>query len=123
MRSAPPFFFFFYFECCGCSGELSDLRHLFSPFVLTIILCYLGTLTNAQLINLVNTLVDSHPSLAEDISNLVPRPTVASVQPYLAALETKMQESFPYTKWGPSYDDYSFNRVKPALDELVVSKS
>ncbi|KAH7055457.1 Cut8 six-helix bundle-domain-containing protein [Linnemannia elongata] len=79
----------------------------------------IGTLTNAQLINLVNTLVDSHPSLAEDISNLVPRPTIASVQPYLAALETKMQESFPYTKWGPSYDDYSFNRVKPALDELV----
>ncbi|KAK3847731.1 MAG: Cut8 six-helix bundle-domain-containing protein [Linnemannia gamsii] len=79
----------------------------------------IGTLTNAQLINLVNTLVDSHPSLAEDISNLVPRPTVASVQPYLAALETKMQESFPYTKWGPGRDDYSFNRVKPALDELV----
>ncbi|KAG9067946.1 Tethering factor for nuclear proteasome sts1 [Linnemannia hyalina] len=79
----------------------------------------IGTLTNAQLINLVNTLVDSHPSLAEDISNLVPRPTIGSVQPYLAALETKMQESFPYTKWGPSHDDYSFNRVKPALDELI----
>ncbi|KAF9932735.1 Tethering factor for nuclear proteasome sts1 [Linnemannia zychae] len=79
----------------------------------------IGTLNNSQLISLINTLVDSHPSLAEDISNLVPRPTVASVQPYLAALETKMQESFPYTKWGPGRDDYSFNRVKPALDELI----
>lgn len=98
--------------------ELSDLRH---PSLLYVLLS-IGTLTNAQLINLVNTLVDSHPSLAEDIGNLVPRPTVASVQPYLAALETKMQESFPYTKWGPGRDDYSFNRVKPALDELVVSR-
>lgn len=29
-----------------------------------------------------------------------------------------MYESFPYTKWGPGKDDYSFNRVKPAIQEL-----
>ncbi|KAF8980567.1 Tethering factor for nuclear proteasome sts1 [Entomortierella lignicola] len=79
----------------------------------------IATLSSSQLINLVGTLVDSHPSLAEEIANLVPRPTVASVQPLLNSLETKLQEAFPYTKWGPGRDDYSFNRVKPALEELV----
>ncbi|KAF9437858.1 Tethering factor for nuclear proteasome sts1 [Entomortierella beljakovae] len=79
----------------------------------------IATLSSSQLINLVGTLVDNHPSLAEDIANLVPRPTVASVQSLLNSLETKLQEAFPYTKWGPSRDDYSFNRVKPALEELV----
>ncbi|KAG0321014.1 Tethering factor for nuclear proteasome sts1 [Dissophora globulifera] len=79
----------------------------------------IATLSTSQLINLVGTLVDSHPSLAEEIANLVPRPTVASVQPLLNSLESKLQEAFPYTKWGPSRDDYSFNRVKPALEELV----
>ncbi|KAG0367255.1 Tethering factor for nuclear proteasome sts1 [Gamsiella multidivaricata] len=79
----------------------------------------IATLSTSQLINLVGTLVDSHPSLAEEIANLVPRPTVASVQPLLTSLETKLQAAFPYTKWGPGRDDYSFNRVKPALEELV----
>ncbi|ORY89577.1 Cut8 six-helix bundle-domain-containing protein, partial [Lobosporangium transversale] len=79
----------------------------------------LATLSSSQLINLVGTLVDNHPSLADEIANLVPRPTVASVQPLLSTLETKLQEAFPYTKWGPGRDDYSFNRVKPALEELV----
>ncbi|KAF8928062.1 Cut8 six-helix bundle-domain-containing protein [Dissophora ornata] len=79
----------------------------------------IATLSASQLISLVDTLVDSHPSLAEDIANLVPRPTVASVQSLLNSLETKLQEAFPYTKWGPGRDDYSFNRVKPALEELV----
>ncbi|KAI1321192.1 Tethering factor for nuclear proteasome sts1 [Mortierella claussenii] len=79
----------------------------------------IATLSSAQLINLIDTLVDSHPSLAENIASLVPRPTVASVQQLLSSLETKLQEAFPYTKWGPGRDDYSFNRVKPALEELV----
>ncbi|KAF9963695.1 Tethering factor for nuclear proteasome sts1 [Modicella reniformis] len=79
----------------------------------------IATLSTSQLINLVGTLVDSHPSLVDDIVNLVPNPTVASVQPLLSTLETKLQEAFPYTKWGPGRDDYSFNRVKPALEELV----
>lgn len=81
----------------------------------------LATLSTSQLINLIDTLVDSHPELADDIADLVPRPTIASVQPLFGSLETKLQESFPYTKWGPSRDDYSFNRVKPVLEELVVS--
>ncbi|KAG0209641.1 Tethering factor for nuclear proteasome sts1 [Mortierella sp. GBA30] len=79
----------------------------------------IAPLSRSQLVNLISTLVEGHPQLLEDITNLVPRPTVAAVQPMLASLETKLQEAFPYTKWGPGRDDYSFNRVKPALEELV----
>ncbi|KAG0245611.1 Tethering factor for nuclear proteasome sts1 [Mortierella sp. GBA43] len=79
----------------------------------------IATLSTTQLINLIDTLVDSHPELADEIGDLVPRPTVASVQPLFNSLETKLQESFPYTKWGPGRDDYSFNRVKPVVEELV----
>ncbi|KAF9314517.1 Tethering factor for nuclear proteasome sts1 [Podila horticola] len=79
----------------------------------------IATLNVSQLVNLISTLVESHPSLAEEIGNIVPRPTVASVEALLSSLETKLQNAFPYTKWGPGRDDYSFNRVKPALDELV----
>lgn len=73
--------------------------------------------------DLVSTLVESHPSLIDDIARLVPRPTVASVQTHLASLEAKLLAAYPYTKWGPGRDDYSFNRVKPALDELVVRQT
>ncbi|KAF9343654.1 Tethering factor for nuclear proteasome sts1, partial [Mortierella sp. NVP85] len=79
----------------------------------------IAALSAEQLINLVDTLVDRNPELADDIAELVPRPTVASVQPLFNSMETKLRESFPYTKWGPGRDDYSFNRVKPVLVELV----
>ncbi|KAG0247679.1 Tethering factor for nuclear proteasome sts1 [Mortierella polycephala] len=79
----------------------------------------IAPLTPSQLVNLISTLVEGHPFLLDDIANLVPRPTVATVQLMLATLETKLQQAFPYTKWGPCSDDYSFNRVKPALEELV----
>ncbi|CAO3568418.1 unnamed protein product [Mortierella alpina] len=79
----------------------------------------IAPLTPSQLVNLISTLVEGHPQLLEEITHLVPRPTVAAVQPMLVALEAKLQAAFPYTKWGPGSDDYSFNRVKPALEELV----
>jgi hypothetical protein len=92
-----------------------------SPPLLLLLLPTLAALSAEQLINLVDTLVDRNPELADDIAELVPRPTVASVQPLFNSMETKLRESFPYTKWGPGRDDYSFNRVKPVLVELVVS--
>ncbi|KAF9429532.1 Tethering factor for nuclear proteasome sts1 [Podila epigama] len=79
----------------------------------------IATLNVSQLVNLISTMVESHPSLAEEIAELVPRPTVSSVETLLSSLETKLQDAFPYTKWGPGRDDYSFNRVRPALEEFV----
>ncbi|RUS27452.1 Cut8 six-helix bundle-domain-containing protein [Jimgerdemannia flammicorona] len=79
----------------------------------------LATLDKPQLLTLVNSLIDSHPHLHPEILSHIPRPTIATVQPLLVTLERRLHDSFPYTKWGPTRDDYSFNRVKPVLTELV----
>ncbi|CAG8602015.1 8713_t:CDS:2, partial [Racocetra fulgida] len=60
----------------------------------------------------------AHPNLQSEIASNIPRPTIQSVTNILTSMEKKYLESFPYTKWGQSKDDYSFNRVKPALIEL-----
>ncbi|CAG8479708.1 4945_t:CDS:2 [Diversispora eburnea] len=78
----------------------------------------LGTLDKPQLLSLINNLIDSHPNLQSEIASHIPRPTIQSVTAILISMEKKYQESFPYTKWGHSKDDYSFNRVKPGIVEL-----
>lgn len=78
----------------------------------------LATLDKPQLLSLINNLIDSHPNLQSEIASNIPRPTIHSVTNVLNSMEKKYQDSFPYTKWGQSKDDYSFNRVKPAIMEL-----
>jgi len=78
----------------------------------------LGTLDKPQLLSLINNLIDSHPNLQLEIASNIPRPTIHSVTNVLSSMEKKYRDSFPYTKWGQVKDDYSFNRVKPAIMEL-----
>ncbi|CAG8533389.1 3288_t:CDS:2 [Acaulospora morrowiae] len=78
----------------------------------------LGTLDKPQLLSLINNLIDAHPNLQSEIASNIPRPTIQSVTRILEGMEKKYLDSFPYTKWGSSKDDYSFNRVKPAIMEL-----
>ncbi|CAG8738551.1 22856_t:CDS:2, partial [Cetraspora pellucida] len=78
----------------------------------------LATLDKPQLLSLINNLIDAHPNLQSEIASNIPRPTIQSVTNILTSMEKKYLDSFPYTKWGQSKDDYSFNRVKPALIEL-----
>jgi hypothetical protein len=56
--------------------------------------------------------------LQSEIALNIPRPTIHSVTNVLNSMEKKYQDSFPYSKWGQVKDDYSFNRVKPAIMEL-----
>ncbi|CAJ0765058.1 17529_t:CDS:2, partial [Entrophospora sp. SA101] len=56
-----------------------------------------------------------------EISSNVPRPTIHSVSTVLAGLEKRYHDSFPYSKWGHLKDDYSFNRVKPAILDLKAA--
>ncbi|KAG0223773.1 Tethering factor for nuclear proteasome sts1 [Actinomortierella wolfii] len=79
----------------------------------------IATMSMPQLVNLINTLVESHPSLAEEIAVLAPRPTLSSVESLLRSLEQKLDSAFPYNRLGRGQDDYSFNRVKPVLEEFV----
>ncbi|RIA82131.1 Cut8 six-helix bundle-domain-containing protein [Glomus cerebriforme] len=78
----------------------------------------LATLDKPQLLSLINNLIDSNPNLQSEIASNIPRPTIHSVTNVLSSMEKKYQDSFPYTKWGQIKDDYSFNRVKPAIMEL-----
>jgi len=79
----------------------------------------LHSLEKDQIIDILSNLLDKNPKLSQDILSLIPRPTLKSVTNQLIAAEKKLNNSFPYTKWGADRSDYSFNRVKPNLLELI----
>jgi len=79
----------------------------------------LQSLEKEQIIGILSTLLDKNPKLSQDILSLIPRPTLKSVTIQLQTAEKKLNNSFPYTKWGADRSDYSFNRVKPNLMELL----
>jgi hypothetical protein len=74
-----------------------------------------------QLIEMVCAFAESNPNVMAGIMDAIPQPSLQSVINAVTSLEKRLMDSFPYTKWGPSKDDYSFNRVKPHLLELRVS--
>ncbi|ORY03533.1 Cut8-domain-containing protein [Basidiobolus meristosporus CBS 931.73] len=78
----------------------------------------LEPLDKSQLISVLSQLVDNHPHLKNEISSYVPKPTIQSVTNLLSNLEKKLQESFPYSKFGPGRDPYTFNRVHHVLVEI-----
>ncbi|KAJ1926052.1 Tethering factor for nuclear proteasome sts1 [Tieghemiomyces parasiticus] len=78
----------------------------------------LEPLNREQLVGLFGKLLERHPELEDDLAGLAPRPTLQTVTTALAAQRKALYDSFPYTKWGPATDSYSFHRVRPQLDEL-----
>jgi hypothetical protein len=74
-----------------------------------------------KLVQLIHGLIDANPFIQEDIVQIMPLPTLQTASSALADLEKKVVASYPYNKGGPGKDDYSFNRVRPALMELMVS--
>jgi hypothetical protein len=78
----------------------------------------LNSLERSQLLDILQTLLATQPSLAAPISALLPRPTLQSVGQLLTGLQKRLDEAFPYTKWGRDTGDYSFNRVRPHLIEI-----
>lgn len=79
----------------------------------------LNSLEKDQIIDIINSLLDKNPKLGNEILSILPRPTLKSVTVQLQNAEKKMFSSFPYTKWGADRSDYSFNRVKQNLMELL----
>ncbi|KAJ1649405.1 Tethering factor for nuclear proteasome sts1 [Dispira simplex] len=78
----------------------------------------LEPLSKEQLVQVLEKLVEYHPEAEGSLVTLAPRPTLQSVAGILHTQHKKLMESFPYTKWGPATDDYSFRRVRPTLLEL-----
>jgi hypothetical protein len=86
----------------------------------TLLIYLLATLDKDKLIELINDLVDSNPHLKTEVDAFIPPPTTQSISLVIANLEKKLQDSFPFGK--PSArDDYSYNRVKSALIDIVVN--
>ncbi|KAJ2769975.1 Tethering factor for nuclear proteasome sts1, partial [Coemansia nantahalensis] len=67
---------------------------------------------------LLDTLVAQNPQLAAQVRQLVPKPTVNSACSQLVRLERRLLAAFPYNKAGPALDEYTYHRVRPALEEL-----
>ncbi|KAJ2310387.1 Tethering factor for nuclear proteasome sts1 [Coemansia sp. RSA 2611] len=67
---------------------------------------------------LLDTLVAQNPQLGAQVRQLVPQPTVSSACSQLERLQRRLLAAFPYNKAGPAADDYTFHRVRPALEEL-----
>ncbi|KAJ1801328.1 Tethering factor for nuclear proteasome sts1 [Coemansia sp. RSA 2599] len=78
----------------------------------------LEPLEERDLRSLLETLISQNPQLATQVRQLVPKPTVNSACSQLVRLERRLQASFPYNKSGPASDDYTYHRVRPALEEL-----
>ncbi|KND01859.1 uncharacterized protein SPPG_03649 [Spizellomyces punctatus DAOM BR117] len=79
----------------------------------------LSSLTKDQLVGIISSLIQKHPVLQSEVSELVPRPTLASVAALLNQAEKSLVEAFPYSKLGPERSDYAFNRVRPQLQEVL----
>lgn len=71
-----------------------------------------------KLIELINDLVDSNPHLKSEVDAFIPPPTTQSISLVIANLEKKLAESFPFSRTS-ARDDYSYNRVKLALVDIV----
>ncbi|KAJ1798386.1 Tethering factor for nuclear proteasome sts1 [Coemansia sp. RSA 2399] len=78
----------------------------------------LEPLEEKDLRSLLDVLISQNPALASQVRQFVPKPTVNSACRQLARLERRLQAAFPYNKAGTVSDDYTYHRVKPALEEL-----
>jgi Cut8, nuclear proteasome tether protein len=88
---------------------------------MAILILLIATMDKEKLIELIHGLIETHPFIQEDIAQIMPSPTLQTASAALTDMEKKLAASYPYNKNGPGKDDYSFNRVRPALMELVVS--
>jgi len=71
--------------------------------------------------SIIQAMCDRHPELAKEVTELAPRPTVASALETLRNYEATYRQAFPYG--GSSAGDYAHNRVRPALMELLDALS
>lgn len=81
----------------------------------------LETVETPTLKNMIQTLCERHPELAKEVHELAPRPSVQSALATLGHYESTYRAAFPYG--GKSAGDYAYNRVRPALAEMLDALS
>lgn len=81
----------------------------------------LETVDPSVLINILKTLSDRHPELQDEMAELCPNPTSGTALAKLSEYERNYQEAFPFG--GNPAGDYAYNRVKPALMQMLDALS
>lgn len=77
----------------------------------------LETLDAGEMRGILRSICDRHPDIGNEIVTTAPRPTVQSALSILGSYQSSLRESFPYGDRPTS--DYSYNRVKSALMNLL----
>jgi hypothetical protein len=73
----------------------------------------LQSLDKEALASLFTQVLFKHPFLEQEVSQLLPRPTLSTVTQLLQDSEKRLNDAFPYSKHAPGRtSDYSFNRVR-----------
>ncbi|KAG4303330.1 hypothetical protein PCK1_000294 [Pneumocystis canis] len=73
----------------------------------------------SSLRNIIQILVNRHPTLSLEVVNLSSRPDLSSVISILNGMEEQVRRSFPYG--GDSAGEYAYNRIRPVLQTLTDS--
>lgn len=77
----------------------------------------LETLDADSLRNLLQSICTRHPGIGTEVENTAPKPNVSSTINVLKEYESVLQSSFPFG--GDVTSDYAYNRVRPALMNLI----
>jgi hypothetical protein len=80
----------------------------------------LNSLEKDDLLRILHELIQVNPQVNYQLSQIIPKPNLNWAINLLLNLEKKLWEALPYdriNKAGPK-SDYSFNRIKPILNEL-----
>ncbi|KAL9604948.1 MAG: hypothetical protein Q9219_000136 [cf. Caloplaca sp. 3 TL-2023] len=77
----------------------------------------LETLDKESLQSILQTICQRHPGLGAEIEQTAPRPSVSSALAVFKNYESALQAAFPFG--GNPTSDYAYNRVKPALTNLL----
>lgn len=72
-------------------------------------------LSNSQLVELVFKLVERHPDLEKELSDMIPAPDLAPLEERLKYLQKNISTSFPYSRWGSRRDAFCYRRVSTHL--------
>ncbi|CCJ28845.1 unnamed protein product [Pneumocystis jirovecii] len=74
-------------------------------------------LDSSSLCDIIQTLVNRHPTLLLEVASLSSRPDLSSVISTLNGMEEQVRRSFPYG--GDSMGEYAYNRIRPVLQALM----
>ncbi|KAG4305723.1 hypothetical protein PORY_000633 [Pneumocystis oryctolagi] len=74
-------------------------------------------LDSSSLLDIIQSLVDRHPTLLSEVIGLSSRPNLSSVISILNNMEEQVRRSFPYGS--DSMGEYAYNRIRPVLQTLM----